>query len=79
MSWSQKEHKAENQTVGMLFVGTALAIAFLVFHTDWIVYLLAGWTVLTTLVHLLARFYHLMEKRQYSNTAGWTPRGRNRR
>jgi len=63
--WGFREHRWENRTNFLLFIGSGIAI-FLLFY-PYVVgyYILSVWMVLTFLVHLYARFSHWMEKRLY--------------
>jgi uncharacterized membrane protein len=76
-SWGLREHKAENKTSFLLLIGAMISGFFIFFRLDWLVWGLAIWTLLTFVVHLYARFSHIMEKHTYKK-ASWTPRGRNK-
>lgn len=66
-NWGFKEHKFEKWTNWLLVIGTVIAIAYFYYHWDWLPVLLSIWVILTLLIHLIARFCHILEKRAYNN------------
>jgi len=73
MNWGKIEHNIENKTNTLLVVGVVLAVAFPVLRYWWLPYALATWTIVVAVVHLFARFAHLMEKRHWKKS-DWSPR-----
>lgn len=65
-NWGRKEHKWENYTNLMLIVCSLSAIAYLYYRLDWLITFTMCLIIATTLVHLIARLLHLLEKRSYN-------------
>lgn len=65
-NWGRKEHRFENWTNWLLIIGAVIAIAYFYYRWDWLPLLLSTWTLLTLLIHLIARFCHILEKWSYN-------------
>jgi uncharacterized membrane protein HdeD (DUF308 family) len=66
--YGNKEHKWEGYSSTMLVIGSLMAIAGFYFNSIWIFYIVAGWMIITTVIHLVARIFHRMEKIAYKGT-----------
>jgi hypothetical protein len=64
-NWGRKEHKWENYTNLMLVIGSLSAGAYLYYHWNWLITFTMWWMMATTLIHLIARMFHLFEKWSY--------------
>jgi hypothetical protein len=60
--WGQKEHRWENYTNIMLFIGSVASIACWHFKYEWLIKFVLIWFIATTLVHFIARIFHRLEK-----------------
>jgi type IV secretory pathway TrbD component len=60
--WGWREHKFEGYTNTMLIIGSLASIAYFYFKFDWLITFILVWMIATTIVHLIARTFHKLEK-----------------
>ena len=66
--WSWREHRTEKATSTLLLINTAIAVSYWILRWEALALALVVLTVLAFLVHLLARFYHRLEKYSYNRS-----------
>lgn len=63
--WGWREHRWENYTNVMLIIGSLASVAYWYYKYEWLLYFILVWIILTTIVHLVARLFHRLEKLFY--------------
>ena len=67
MNWGMREHSAEGKTSFLLLVNVVVALVYWFTRSDWLIWILIVIAIVTFLIHLWARFAHMMEKRWYKS------------
>lgn len=65
------EHRWENRTEVLLIIGTLGALAYYNWRWGFLVWFFPIWITVITVVHTIARIYHIMERKEHGNPNWW--------